>query len=176
MHKTCSAKLSHSDPFPFLWHYSDLPVWSPRTTCSPCPYSQFLTIWHLPKSAPIFSSWNSTSSPSFLAGCFSSMKDHSSSCFMCLYVTTGQLAVRSVTIIDCSSLHPTKHPSLGTFWSFPLLVTFLPPPDPNSPALLVFPIPPAVCAVTYLQRKETASQHLGYRQTLTIYCVIIILL
>lgn len=142
VHRTCSARLSHSDlsdPFPLLWHYSDLPVWSSRTTCSPCPYSQFLTIWQLPKSAPIFSAWNSTSSPSFLAGTFSSRKDRSSFWFMFLYVTTGWLAVRVATIIDCFSLHPTKYPSLGIFWLFPLLVTFLPPPDPNSPALLFPP-------------------------------------
>lgn len=177
VHRTCSARLSHSDLsdlFPLLWHYSDLPFWISRTTCSPCPYSQFLTIWQLPKSAPIFSAWNSTSSPSFLAGTFSSRKDHSSFCFMCLYVTTGWLAVRSATIIDCFSLHPTKHPSLGILCLLPLLVTFFPPPDPNSPALLVSPIPPAVCYIFTKERDSISAS--GYKEALTIYYVIIRLL
>lgn len=95
---------------------------------------------------------------------------------MHLYVKTGWLAVRLVASIDCSCLHPTKYPAPRTFHLFPHLVTFLRPPDPNAPALLVSPIPAAACVVTYLQRKETASQNLGYRQALTIYYVIIVLL
>lgn len=181
MHKTCSARLSHSDLSMILFHF-----------CGIIPTSQFeapephVPLAHIPNFSPsdsfqslLPSSHPETVPPAQVFQLAASPPERTTVVpvfFMHLYVTTGWPAVRLVATIDCPYLHPTKHPSFGTFQFFPHLVTVLRPPDPNAPALLVSPTSAAACVVTYLQRKEIVSQNLGCRQALTMYYVIIVLL
>lgn len=163
MHKTCSARLSHSDLSMILFHF-----------CGIIPTSQFeapephVPLAHIPNfspsdsfQSPLPSSHPETVPPAQLFQLAASPPERITVVpifFMHLYVTTGWPAVRLATI-DCPCLHPTKHPSFGTLQLFPHLVTVLRPPDPNAPALLVSPTPAAgLCCHIFAKKRDSVSE------------------
>lgn len=106
-----------NDPFPSLWYYSDFPVWSSRTTIPLAhiphlsPSDSFQSL--LPSSHPETVPSQFSSIPSFLAGCFSSRKNHSNSSSLSVFTCYNRMAGNKISNDPSSFLSPFSEASFG---------------------------------------------------------------
>lgn len=131
MHKTCSARLSHSRISMILFHlYSTIP---PSQSEAPGPQTPppLAHIPHLlpsdsfqsllPSSHPeTVSSWFS-SIRSFLASCSSSRNDHSNSYFLYVFTCYNRMAGSKISNDHSSFLSPFSEASF--IWDIPVVPT-----------------------------------------------------